>query len=103
MKTTVSYLPTFGNDYFFNQTIKVTLTSKEFTDLNNTVIERLKTIQNKDICSAEEMYTKMYLKQFYRGKNFCTRTQKDWFINHFNICNKRIFDNRNTVIEITVH
>lgn len=105
MRYKISYNKKWNNEgTTYSQTLNVTLTRKEFTDLNDYIaVAKLNTPSwNTDY--------KLYLNTFNEGINYTKLTQIKFFAQYFgiisintNIVNdKRFKQDRNTIVKINI-
>ena len=101
----ISYNKKWNNEgTTYSQTLNVTLTQKEFTDLNHNI-----TLAKLNAPSWNTDY-KLYLNTFKKGINYTKLTQIKFFAQYFgiisintNIVNdKRFKQNRNTIVKINI-
>ena len=105
MRYKISYNKKWNNEgTTYSQTLNVTLTRKEFTDLNDYIA-----LAKLNAPSWNTDY-KLYLDTFKKGINYTKLTQIKFFAQYFgiisintNIVNdKRFKQNRNTIVKINI-
>lgn len=105
MRYKISYNKKWNNEgTSYSQTLNVTLTRKEFTDLNHNI-----TLAKLNAPSWNTDY-KLYLNTFKKGINYTKLTQIKFFVQYFgiitintNIINdKRFKQDRNTIVKINI-
>ena len=105
MRYKISYDKKWNNEgTTYSQTLNVTLTRKEFTDLNHNI-----TLAKLNAPSWNTYY-KLYLDTFKKGINYTKLTQIKFFAQYFgiisintNIVNdKRFKQDRNTIVKINI-
>ena len=105
MRYKISYNKKWNNEgTSYSQTLNVTLTRKEFTDLNHNI-----TLAKLNAPSWNTDY-KLYLNTFKKGINYAKLTQIKFFAQYFgiisintNIINdKRFKQDRNTIVKINI-
>lgn len=105
MRYKISYNKKWNNEgTTYSQTLNVTLTRKEFTDLNHNI-----TLAKLNAPSWNTDY-KLYLNTFKKGINYTKLTQIKFFAQYFGIIgintntinDKRFKQDRNTIVKINI-
>ena len=99
MEYKVSYQKNIGpSGTCYDQVIKATMDEKELQKYNDTIRDRKMAIHAKGTKTSDEIKFMCFARFLLRGKNHTTLTQRNLFVNLFNLDgDKRILD-RNTLI-----
>ncbi len=102
MEYKVSYQKNWNQDgTCYDQCIVASMTEAELQSYNKEVASRKKAIHAKGAKTSEETKFMCFARFLLKGKNHTTLTQRDLFVSHFGISDKRIL-NRNTLIIVNV-
>lgn len=87
----------------YDQVIKARMTETEFLLYNNTVKVRKQDINAKCTKTSDEIQFMCFARKLVKGKNHTTLTQRNLFVDLFNLeGDKRILD-RNTLIIVELN
>ena len=102
MEYKVNYQKNIGPDgTVYDQCIKALMTSDELKLHNEKVQQKKNEINEQKAKSSNDINFMCFVRFLLNGKNHTTVTQRDYFLSHFNISDKRILD-RNTIIIIKI-